>query len=238
MDVKTGTSERIRDAGGTKPGASALWPLDFEGAIFDFDGTLAQTHELWFEIDRTFLGMRGIEMTPDYHRALSTLGFAAGARYTIDTYQLDETVEDICDEWNRLGQAVYEAKVELRAGAEDYLAALRAAGVRTALATVNDRKVLAACRRVDPDALFDAQVYGTDVARHKEFPDIYLEAARRIGVEPARCIVFEDTPVALRSARAAGMCVCGVLSGDPTQDLRELRRLSDIVLADWRDIAL
>ena len=64
-------------------GLVSLWPPSFKGAIFDFDGTISITRDVWTEGDRVFLGARGFEVTPDYQRALSALGFEAGARYTI-----------------------------------------------------------------------------------------------------------------------------------------------------------
>ena len=88
-------------------GAEALWPPAFGAAIFDFDGTLAATEGLWEEVDRIFFGQRGIEYDALAHQTLATLGFAAGAEWVRQTYGLDEPTADICDEWNRLGHALY-----------------------------------------------------------------------------------------------------------------------------------
>ena len=215
----------------------SLWPPTFEGAIFDFDGTLSLTHEIWTEVDRIFLGRRGFEVTPEYQRMLSKLGFEAGARYTIDTYQLNETVEDICDEWNRMGRALYETQVELRPGAETYLRALKAAGIPCALATVNDRDVLEACQRVNVHELFDARVYGNDVSRPKDSPDIYLEAARRIGVAPEKCLVFEDLLAGIRSAKSAGMLTCAVGTDERLQLAEGVADEADLFIPNWEGVA-
>ena len=72
----------------------------------------------------------------------------------------------------------------------------------------------------------------------KSKPDIYLEAAQRLGAAPEDCIVFEDITVGIRSARCAGMLTCGVRSNDPAQDAEEVREAADLFLDDWRDIAL
>lgn len=218
--------------------AAALWPPCFTAAIFDFDGTIAFTHELWNEVDRAFLGARGIQVTPDYQRRLSVLGFEAGARYTIETYHLDESVADICEEWNRMGRALYESRVRLRPGVKSYIDALKAHGVGCGLATVNDPEVLRASRHIDVDELFDVCIYGREVKRPKDYPDIYLEAARRLKVAPANCIVFEDLFAGLRSAQRAGMLTCAVASDDPNQDIGALRSVSDMFLSEWRDIDL
>lgn len=215
-----------------------LWPPCFEAAIFDFDGTLADTASVWHEVDRTFLGARGLPYDDEYPRMLSVLGFEGGARYTIKRFGLKERPEDICDEWNRMGRALYRTRVRLRPGAERYIRALRGRGVPCALATTNDRDVLDSMQHVNVDALFDARVHGRDVAHPKDHPDIYLEAARQLGVRPESCIVFEDIVPGLLSARRAGMLACGVISHDPVQQVAEIRRAADMVLADWEDIAL
>jgi len=219
-------------------GQACLWPPSFKGAIFDFDGTISLTHDVWTEVDRVFLGARGIEVTPDYQRALSALGFEAGARYTIERYNLHETVEDICDEWYRMGRALYESRVTLRPGVETYIRALQSRGIPCALATVNDPEVLFVCHHIDVRGLFDVLVFSKEVNKPKDSPDIYLEAARRLGVAATQCIVFEDLAIGLRSAHSAGMQTCAVNSCDDVQDIAEVQGSADLWLADWQDIPL
>ncbi len=218
--------------------AESLWPPRFDAAIFDFDGTLADTAHLWHEVDEAFLGSRGLEFDPEYPRRLSALGFVAGAQYTIQRYGLKESVEEICDEWNRMGRALYETRVELRPGAEAYIRMLRDRGVPCALATTNDPTVLDAMQRVNVRALFDARVHSVDVERPKDHPDIYLKAAERLGVDPTRCMVFEDILPGIRSAHLAGMTACGVRANDPSQPVREIRVEADVFLDNWEDIPL
>lgn len=215
-----------------------LWPPAFDAAIFDFDGTISDTGWLWHEVDRTFLAARGIEYSVEYARRLSVLGFQAGAIYTIETYGLDESPEDICDEWTRLSHALYRTRVHLRPGVQAYIDALHSRGVRTALATANEPELISTMENVPIDALFDARVHGRDVGATKDKPDIYFEAARLLGADPARCIVFEDIPPAAKTAHDAGFLTCGVNSGDKTQDIDELRRVTDLYLHDWEDIKL
>lgn len=217
---------------------SRLWPPTFDAAIFDFDGTIADTAWIWEEVDRIFLGERGIPYTREYARMLSVLGFSSGAQYTIETYGLKERPEDICDEWTRLSHALYCTRVELRPGVEPYIRALQACGVRTALATANEPELISSMRLVDVDSLFDVRVHGRDVNAAKDQPDIYLEAARRLGVTPERCIVFEDIEPGLLAAREAGFLTCAVRAGDAVQMLDEVRTAAELYLAEWSDIAL
>ncbi len=213
-----------------------LWPPAFKAAIFDFDGTISNTAHLWREVDRIFLGMRGLPYDEEYPRHLSILGFERGAQYAIDRFGLHETVEDICNEWNRMGQALYETQATLRPGAEEYIKMLSAQGIPVALATTNDPNVLEAMQLVDIQALFGVRVHGNEVPRPKSHPDIYLEAARRLGVAPQDCIVFEDIAAGIRSAKSEGMLTCGLRAADPTQDVEEVRGIADLFLEEWTDI--
>ena len=216
----------------------ALWPLNARAAIFDFDGTLADTAHIWREVDRAFLEKRGLPYTADYAQRLAAFGFAAGAAYTIERFGLNETVDEICDEWNELSRSLYTNTVVLRPAARRYLNALRACGVRIALATTNIAYVLESMRHIDTRTLFDVRVYGDEVVYGKDHPDIYLEAARRLGTDPADCVVFEDIVPALRSARGIGMRTCAVRANDPNQRVSELQELCDVWLEDWRDIPI
>lgn len=216
--------------------APALWPPSFPAAVFDFDGTLAETWHLWRRVDEIFFSSRGLEFDEDASVTLATLGFAAGARWCRERYRLRDDVQDIVDEWNRLGAALYETRVTLRPGAGEYLAALRGAGVRLVLATTNDPHVLGSMRNVDVYALFDEVVCGREVARGKDHPDIYLEAARRLGAHPGNCVVFEDILAGVLSARRAGMAAVAVRCEDPRQPARELRRAADLWIDGWEGL--
>ena len=215
------------------PDMLAFWPPAFSAAIFDFDGTLANTADLWREVDEIFLAKRGIPYTPDFPRMLTTLGFAAGAEYCIERFGLDERPEDICREWNEMGSAMYRTRVELRKGALEYIQALRGLGVPLALATTNDTQVLRSMQHVDVDALFDEVVCGAEVNRGKDYPDIYVEAARRLGVSCEECIVFEDIVPGILSAKSVGMTTCAVRSGDPIQDFDAVTQAADLALRHW-----
>lgn len=214
----------------------SLWPPTFDGAIFDFDGTIAETAYLWRQVDEAFLAERGIAYTDEYARMLSVLGFDRGARYTIDLYGLRETVEEVVEEWTCLSWALYRSEVTLKPGVSAYLSTLKARGIRCALATSNEPALIESMRNVDASALFDVLVYGCEVNVPKSEPDIYLEAARRMGVDPKRCIVFEDIAPGLEAANRAGFTTCAVRAEDAGQDWESLAAQADLAIESWLGI--
>lgn len=216
-----------------------LMPFAFKAAIFDFDGTLAFSGDVWNEVDHVFLERRNIPWTPDLAAELSSRGFIDGAAYVIDRYDLNDTPEAIVEEWNQLAAALYKQSVQLRPGAEAYVRTLRKQGFPVALATTNGPEILGSLApRFVPEDLFDVVVYGREVPRNKNYPDIYLETARRLAVKPWGCVVFEDILPGIVSAQRAGMSACAVRSGDPTQPLDELIATADLYLEDWQAIKL
>lgn len=207
----------------------------FKAAIFDFDGTVADSLDVWKRVDELFFAKRGLTYAADYAEKLSILGFEDGARYTIDAYGLSETVEQVCDEWNELGRELYRTEVELRSGSRAYIEALRDSGVLVALATTNAPQVINALKgRYDIDELFPVRVHGCEVEHHtKDHPDIYLEAARRLGVAPEDCVVFEDVPAAILCAKRIGMTTVGVMTSARHQNQRLVRQAADYVIDGW-----
>lgn len=227
-----------------QPTSRPSWPpqcpadlatLPFKAAIFDFDGTVADSLGVWRRVDEIFFAKRGLTYASDYAEKLSILGFEDGARYTIDTYGLTDTVQQICDEWNSLGRELYRTDVVLRPGAENYIRLLLRAGVRIGLATTNAPEVLEAMEhRVPLGDLFETRVHGCDVPHHsKDHPDLFLTCARKLGVEPEDCVVFEDLLTAIETAKGVGMATVAVLTGAPTQNEDSMRAAADFTLSDW-----
>lgn len=217
---------------GLRPGSFA-----FDGAIFDFDGTLANSWNVWHQVDDLFLSQHGFERPADFSEQMAGRSFMEGARWVVEAFHLKETPQEVCDQWNALGQRLYKTQVSLLPGALDYLRALKGAGVPLALATTNDPEVLSSLAHlIDFEDLFDASLYGCDVARDKRFPDIYEAAARRLNISPASTVVFEDIPQSLQVASSAGFTAVGVLNEDPEQRQSEVRQAAHLTLSHWSQL--
>lgn len=210
----------------------------FTAAIFDLDGTLLDSMWVWHEVDRAFFAARGMQMPSDYVQTIHGMTFCETAQYTIARFGLCESPEKIMQEWNELSVAQYRDHVQLKPGAKDFLQALKARGIKLAIATALTTHMMhAVLQNNGIDHLFDAFTSADEVQRGKTFPDIYLLAANKLGVPPAQCIVFEDVRKTIAGIHAAGMKGCAVWD-ECTQDWEEMLREFDYNLVEFAEFKM
>ena len=133
----------------------------------------------------------------------------------------------------------FEAQMSLDyvAGFETFVTDLHRKGVKTAVVTSSNRQKMENVYRKHPEfkGYFDAILTSEDFAESKPSPDCYLRAAKRLGVEPDDCVVFEDSINGLHSGCAAGMKVVGLLTTNP---IEKVRALSDIQIPDYTEFSI
>ena len=183
-----------------------------EAVIFDNDGLLLDTEDAWTRAEETLFARRGRVFTHDHKRSLLGSAGAVAARKLEAMLELEGAGERLMDELQKLVMEEALAGVAPRPGALDLIERLRAAGVPIAVASNSRRefveRTLGSAGLLD--GRFNAVVSAEDVAHPKPAPDIYLEAARRLGAEPSNCVALEDSPTGVAAAVAAGMQAIGV----------------------------
>lgn len=207
--------------------------------IFDLDGTLLDSMGLWEQIDVDFLMKRGFEVPIDYIDAICSRSFPEAAEYTILRFGFPDSVSDLLREWNDMAAYAYGNTVPLKPGAREYLMAIKERGIKLGVATSLPAALYEpALRNNGILELFDV-ICSTDEVEHgKTRPDVFLLAARKLGVAPADCIVFEDIPDAIKSAKEAGMTVYGVLDESSKEHWAHIKETADSVIVDFKDAPL
>ena len=176
--------------------------------VFDMDGVLVDTEHLWDEVREELTTEWGGRYTPEAQEAMMGMSSREWSRYLHETVGLREPPETINEEVVRRMLARYEVELPVIPGATEAVRRLDAAGYRLAVASSSNRELIdAVLRRLELAALFEVTVSSEEVERGKPAPDVYLEAARRLAVEPARCVAIEDSASGIRAAHAAGMRV-------------------------------
>lgn len=182
-----------------------------KAVIFDFDGTIADSSYVWEKVDRDFFAKRDMEVPSDYVDAISTMSFYSGAVYTKDKYNLPESVEEIMAEWSSHALHEYKNNVLLKPYTKEYITKLYSNDVKIGLATASNPEFYTpVLKRAGIYNMFSAFADGSDNVRNKDYPDLYLLCAKRLGVEPKACTVYEDVIKGVKSAMSANMNVVAV----------------------------
>jgi HAD superfamily hydrolase (TIGR01509 family) len=207
-----------------------------EAVVFDMDGVLVDTEHLWDEVREELTEEWGGRYTPEAQEAMMGMSSLEWSRYLHETVGLREPPEVINDEVVRRMLARYAVDLPVVPGAADLVRRLAAAGLRLALASSSNRELIdAVVDHLELTTFFEVTVSSEEVERGKPAPDVYLEAARRLGVEPAHCTAIEDSASGIRSAHAAGMRVIAYPNRHyPPAD--EVLALADAVVKSLDDV--
>lgn len=211
--------------------------VKYDAAVFDLDGTLLDSMGVWDKVDEDFLARRGLSVPPGYTSAVSAMSFQEAARYTIDRFGMKESPEELIREWNGMVSREYAQNIALKPGARECLAFLAERGVRLGVATALPPELYGpVLRRNGVFSRFQAFASVHEAARGKGFPDVYLLCAGRLGVSPARCVVFEDVLPGLKGAKAAGMAAFGVYDSRSPLSEEQARAAADGYLHSLSEI--
>ncbi|MDL2217116.1 HAD family phosphatase [Christensenellaceae bacterium OttesenSCG-928-M15] len=207
--------------------------------LFDLDGTLLDSMGVWAQIDHDFLKKRGFDVPDDYARAVSRLSFPEAAKYTIERFRLEDTVDALCNEWSSMAVYAYGNTLPLKPYAKEYLLKLKECGVKLAIAT-SSTKALYEPALINHGIfdLFDAICSTDEVGRGKTQPDIFYYTAERLGALPSQCVLFEDIPEAVLSGKKAGMTVYGVYDEASKEHWEAMKEIADGVLYDFQNAPL
>lgn len=183
----------------------------FEGYIFDLDGTLLDSMEVWRKIYAAPFKEAGMSMPKNLLEQINHLSLNDSARFTVERTGLPFSPSELMQKWMGTARWVYAHDVRLKEGAKELLLELYRRGKRIGIATANPQGIFEACLKREGIAdLFMSATSVDEVPRGKGFPDIYREEARRLGLSAGECLVFEDSHMGVRGAKDGGFAVVGV----------------------------
>ena len=205
--------------------------------FFDLDGTLIDSNGIWKTVDETFLSRRGLPYTREYYEGVAHTIFPLAAVFTKEYCHLEESCEEIMAEWMDLARGLYAA-VPLKEGVRAYLEQCAADGIPMAMVTSSVPEHCRTALRVHKlEAFFSRIVFAQELGLDKKNPELWREAARLCGAEPADCTVYDDSLSAVRGAKAAGMRTVGVYDPLFAADEAELRRECGAYIRSFAELA-
>lgn len=213
------------------------WLKNIEGAVFDLDGTLLASSWVWEKVDEKFLGDRGFQVPDDYVDEISPLGAERAAVYTIERFGLNEDKDDIVREWIEMAKKEYATEVVCKPYAKEFLEELHKLNIKMAVATSSDRELfMKTLEREGILKYFQKIVTVDEVERGKGYPDIYEEAARRIKVNPHKCLVFEDILAGVTGASLGEFNVVAVFDEKSKHNWEKIKSISKYSINDYKEL--
>jgi len=206
-----------------------------DAVIFDLDGVLIETEDLWDEVREELAREHGGRYGPEQQRAMMGMSSPEWSRYLSETVGVPGSPEEISVEVVRRLMQRYRERLPLVPGAVDAVRRL-AARWPLGVASSSNRELIDLVLDLSGLApLFRATVSSEEVPRGKPAPDVYLEAAHRLGVAPERCAAIEDSHAGIRSAKAAGMRVVVIPNRSFPPDEESLAA-ADVVLRSIEEL--
>jgi HAD superfamily hydrolase (TIGR01509 family) len=185
-------------------------PHPVAAVVFDLDGVLVDSEELWSAAREQLVRERGGTWPANATRAMMGMSSPEWSRYLHDELHVDMSPVAISSDVVARLAKLYEQELPLLAGATDTVASL-AARWPLGLASSSNREIIdLVLDRAGLARHFDVTVSSEEVARGKPAPDVYLEAVRRLDVPREQCVAIEDSENGLRAAAAAHMLVVAV----------------------------
>lgn len=181
-----------------------------DAAIFDLDGLLLDSEQVWSAAKERLTRERGGTWTAAAEHDMLGMSSPEWVAYMQNELGVPLPAAELSDDVVRLVAEAYRDGLPLLPGATDAVERL-AARWPLAIASSSNREIIdLVLNRAGWTGLFRASVSSEEVARGKPAPDVYVEAARRLGADPARCVAIEDSEPGIRSAHAAGAAVVAV----------------------------
>jgi beta-phosphoglucomutase family hydrolase len=178
-----------------------------EAVLFDMDGVIFDTENVYLEVWTKVFQKYGYEMTKDIYISVMGSGRKNVIKTFLNVYGQDLPIIQMYQEKDeKLEQVIEKGQVPIKVGVKKILIFLRENGYKVALVTSAKRdRAIKQLKMANIEEIFDVIVCGDEVTNSKPDPEIFLKAARKISVNPENCIVIEDSPAGIKSAYNAEM---------------------------------
>lgn len=204
-------------------------------AILDMDGTLLDSSGMWDDVARDLLAQWNAVYTPRQGDDTMTMTIDGAAAYFVEQCHLPVTPQELAQQIRDRARDAYGATATLKPGVREALDLMRSKGVTLCVASGTEKPLVDAA--LEKFGVLDrfAFTLSCETPQGKAEPEVYLRAAEKLGVDPGQIMVFEDSPVAVQTARAAGFYTIGVLDEHTRPHWQEVRSNADTTLENWTD---
>jgi HAD superfamily hydrolase (TIGR01509 family) len=206
-----------------------------QGAIFDFDGTLFDSMFIWDTIGNDYLHSIGYEPKEDLSEVFKSMSLVQAACWYQKEYGVTLSVKEIMDGVNHMIEHYYRNVIQPKEGVPAFLQKLSDKGIRMIIATATDRTLIEAALKKYGLAHYFADILTcTAVGSGKDEPEIYRQAAKKLGTAKKDTLVFEDALYAVQTAAKDGFPVAAVWDASE-KETDKVKKLAAYYLPDYLD---
>ncbi|MCF0259394.1 MAG: HAD family phosphatase [Erysipelotrichaceae bacterium] len=201
--------------------------MDKKYAILDMDGTLVDSMPYWNRLGLDYLRGKGVtESEESIHKETDGLTLSEAVRIYADRYGFDAASAQ--EEMDEMMKSHYRNDIPLKPGVPALLNELKNSGVRLCVASASSALLISIClHRLNIRNSFEFILSCEDLNTRKKDPDIYLEAVRRFGSSPQETAVYEDSHIAVQTAKKAGFYTVGIYSADEREYMDQIIKTAD-----------
>lgn len=201
---------------------------EFKAVLFDLDGTLVDSMWMWHAIDIEYLNRFGLTPPEDLSEAIEGMSYDETAVYFKERFNIKDSLDKIKSDWKEMSKEMYCTRIQLKAGVMRFLNYLKNKNIKMSICTSNNYTLAKELlKSLNVYEYFDNIVTAGMVGLGKPNPDVYLEAARLLGIPTEKCIVFEDVVQGIMAGKNAGMKVVAVFDEASKNTTDKKKELAD-----------
>ncbi len=207
------------------------------GAIFDVDGTLLDSMTVWWDVLIDFFKECGQTLSDSEALEYYDMTLEASIPLMKRRLGIDMSPAEISERLKYMAGIAYAETIPLKDGAGEYLRNLKNGGIKIAVATSGFKEL---CRkafaRLGVLDCIDAYAFSEEVGVDKSHPDVYLLAAKRIGIPPEECVVYEDIRKGIEGAKKGGFKTCAIFDPTNIDETEILKKTADRYITCWHEL--
>ncbi len=205
--------------------------------LFDFDGTLVDSMPAYVSVMTRILDENNVSYGDDIVKIITPLGYVGTAKYYVEKLGLNKPVDELIKTMNVYAYDEYAYKIPVKENVTEVLSELKKRGASLNVLTASPHTVLDVClKRLGIYDLFDNVWSCDDFKTTKADPEIYKMAAQRIGKPVQEILFLDDNCNADRTAKKAGMKVCGVYDESSKEYVDEMKEICDSYIYNFKEL--
>lgn len=207
------------------------------GAVFDIDGTVLDSMTIWYDLTVRFFKRNNVKISDEENLYYQSMTFEETLPLIQEKHLPHLTFEGMLAELKALAEYAYRYEIPPKDGACEYIKKLHDDGIKIAVATSGFSELCrAALERIGILHCIDAFAFSAETGCSKGEPDIYLLAAKRLGLSPSECEVYEDLITGIKSAKSAGFSTTAIYDSTNEHLTKELKESADRYITTWNEL--